>query len=62
VSHISGHDLERYHLGVVKEESELAPLEEHILACDDCARRADEAAHYVDVMRAGIMIGDFDLD
>lgn len=30
--HISQHDLKRYHLGMVVEESELAPLEEHILA------------------------------
>jgi hypothetical protein len=50
--HISQHDLERYHLGMVGEESELAPLEEHILACYHCARRAEEIADYVDAMRA----------
>jgi len=29
--HISDHDLERYHLGMVKDEAELAALEEHYL-------------------------------
>jgi hypothetical protein len=50
--HLSQHDLERYHLGMVKDESELAPLEEHILSCYHCARRAEEIADYVDAMRA----------
>jgi len=50
--HVSQHDLERYHLGMVKDEAELAPLEEHILACAHCARRAEEIAQYVDAMRA----------
>jgi len=34
--HISEHDLERYHLGMVADESELANLEEHLLACSEC--------------------------
>ena len=33
---------------MVKDETELAPLEEHILACEWCADRADEAQDYVD--------------
>jgi anti-sigma factor RsiW len=59
--HISDHDLERYHLGMIT-EPELAPLEEHILACPECAGRAEEAAAYVDSIRAGIVKGHFDLD
>ena len=51
-THISQHDLERYHLGMVKDEGELAPLEEHILSCHHCAGRAEEIADYVDAMRA----------
>jgi len=51
-THISDHNLERYYLGMVKDEAELAPLEEHILACASCAERADEAQDYVDAMRA----------
>ena len=31
MKHISDCDLERYHLGMVKDEAELAPLEEHLL-------------------------------
>lgn len=50
--HLSQHELERYHLGMVKDEAELAPLEEHILSCAHCARRAEEIADYVDAIRA----------
>ena len=38
--HITDHDLERYHLGMVTEEAELAALEEHLLACPACVERA----------------------
>jgi hypothetical protein len=50
--HLSRHDLERYRLGMVKDEAELVPLEEHILSCAQGARRAEQAAVYVDAMRA----------
>ena len=50
--HLSQHDLERYLLGMLKDEAELAPLEEHLLACAHCARRAEDSADYVDAMRA----------
>jgi len=50
--HLSQHDLERYHLGMVVEEADLAPLEEHILSCAHCAGRAEEIGQYVDAMRA----------
>ena len=60
--HISDHDLERYHLGMIVDESELATLEEHYLRCPECAERAGESADYVDSIRAGIMVGDFDLE
>jgi hypothetical protein len=61
-NHISDHDLERYHLGMVKREAELAALEEHCLGCPECAERARAAADYVDGIRAGIVEGNFDLD
>ena len=54
--HISDHDLERYYLGMVTDEAELAILEEHILACASCAERADEAQDYVDAMRAAAIV------
>jgi hypothetical protein len=58
--HISDTDLERYHLGMVTGE-ELDAFEEHIIGCPSCADRATEAADYVDGVRAGIILGDFDL-
>jgi hypothetical protein len=50
--HICDHDLERYHLGMVKDEAELAALEEHLLWCCACVDRAEAAAQYVDAVRA----------
>jgi hypothetical protein len=44
MNHISDHDLERYHLGMVRDEAELAPLEEHLLSCPICVERAAESA------------------
>jgi hypothetical protein len=61
MEHISDHDLERYHLGMIQEEAELEPFEEHLLACAECARRAEESAEYVDTIRAAIILGNFDL-
>jgi hypothetical protein len=62
MEHISDHDLERYHLGMVVDETELAPIEEHILSCPTCAQRAEQAAQYVDAIRAAIIAGNFDSD
>jgi hypothetical protein len=53
--HISDHDLDRYYLGMVTAEEELAPLEEHILACPSCAGRAEALPHYVDAMRVALL-------
>ena len=53
--HISDHDLERYYLGMVMLEAELAPLEEHILACTFCAERAEVTQNYVDAIRAAVL-------
>jgi len=52
--HIEDHDMERYYLGMVTEEEELAPLEEHILGCSLCAERADETQDYVDAIRIAL--------
>ena len=54
--HLSDHDLERYTLGMVKDDSELAPVQEHILACGWCAERADEVQNYMDAMRVGAIL------
>jgi hypothetical protein len=58
--HLSDHDLERYHLGMVTDKEELAPLEEHLLICPACVVRAEAAADYVDALRGGAIAGDFD--
>jgi hypothetical protein len=54
-NHITDHDLERYYLGLVRDESELAALEEHILACGSCPARADAVQDYVDAMRGAAL-------
>ena len=54
MEHLSDHDLERYHLGMIHEEAELAPFEEHLLACGDCATRAAQVADYADAIRAAV--------
>jgi hypothetical protein len=53
--HISDDDLERYYLGMATDESDLAPLEEHLLACSSCAERTEEA------IRAAIIEDGYDL-
>ena len=60
--HISDEDLESFYLGKVTDESELAPLEEHILACPSCVERAEEAQDRVDAIRKAIIEGGFDLE
>jgi hypothetical protein len=60
--HISDHDLERYHLGMVKREREVARIEEHYLGCPLCAERAQAAADYVDTFRAVIIEENYDLE
>ena len=61
MGHISDDDLERFHLGKITDDAELAIIEEHLLWCSRCIDAAEEAAHYVDTIRAGIIVGNFDL-
>jgi hypothetical protein len=60
--HISDRVLERYHLGMVRRERELARIEEHYLGCPRYADRAERAADCVDMLRAAIIEGNFDLE
>jgi hypothetical protein len=46
---------------MVKDEAELATLEEHLICCNACVDRAEAAAQYVDRLRAAIIKGDFDI-
>jgi hypothetical protein len=59
MEHICDHDLERYHLGMVKDEAELAAIEEHLLWCHSCVDRAEESADYVDTDPDGNHLGKF---
>jgi len=49
--HISDEDLERYCLGMVTDEAELAPLEEHLLGCHFCIDRAQGMQKQIKVIR-----------
>jgi len=62
MDHLDDHDLECYYLGMIVDEAELVSVNEHLLACAGCAERAEEAASYVDAIRAAIILGDFDLN
>jgi anti-sigma factor RsiW len=44
--------LERYYLGLVKDEAELASREERLLACPACVEHAESTQDYVDALRA----------
>ena len=59
--HLSDHDLERYYLGMVQRDFELAIIEEHLLTCSECIDRAEETAEGVDTIRSAIISGAFDL-
>jgi hypothetical protein len=50
--HISDDNLERLTVDTVKDEAELGTLEEHLLACGECARRLEETREYIRTMKA----------
>jgi hypothetical protein len=52
--HISNGDLERYAIGRVKAEGELASLERHLLVCGWCIDRAERTDGYVEATRAAL--------
>jgi hypothetical protein len=54
-THISTHDAERYYLGMVTAEEELAPLEEHLLWCHACLDLMQETQDCVDAMRVAML-------
>ena len=54
-THISVHDAERYYLGMVTTDEELAALEEHLLWCHGCLGLVQEMEDYVDTIRVGLL-------
>ena len=55
MEHISDHDLERYYLGVITDEAELPPLEEHLLSCHRCLDRIELVEAGVDMIRVALL-------
>jgi hypothetical protein len=55
--HISEHDMELYYLGMINDECELAPLEEHLLGCEACVKRAEASDDYVDAIHVAALCG-----
>jgi hypothetical protein len=62
MTHISDDSLERYCLGRIKDEAELAPLEAHLLACPECVERAEQEQELVDWIRAALRAEGRSLD
>jgi hypothetical protein len=56
MSHIPDEDLERYSLGLIKNESELAPVEEHLLVCIECVVRAEESDRFVRLTKTALRL------
>ena len=54
-NHISVHDAERYYLGMITDEDELAWLEGHYLWCQPCLGIIVEAGHYVDATQVALL-------
>ena len=52
--HISDDDLERYAMGAVKDEGELAALEVHLLPCGWCIERAENTEGHIETMRVAL--------
>lgn len=54
-THVSTRDAERYYLGMVTEDEELAALEEHLLWCHDCLDLVLGTENCVDTIRVGLL-------
>jgi len=55
-SHLSDDDLERYAMGAVKDEGELAALEGHLLVCGQCIQRAEREQENIKTIRAALEV------
>lgn len=53
--HISDDDLERYWLGTVTNQDELAAINDHLLLCSACMERAEEIRDFVILIRKAII-------
>ena len=56
MAHISDHDLERYYLGMVADDSpQIVQIEEHLLWCRECQDRNAQAEQFVDHLRVALL-------
>ena len=53
-THISDNSLERYLLGHIPDEVELARVEEHVIACVACQKRAEAMGDYITAMKGAL--------
>ena len=60
--HISAEDLERYYLGMVRVEADLARIEEHLLWCHKCLDRMEHTERYIDAVRNAAFRAEFDIE
>ena len=52
--HISDHDLERLVLGMVKDESELESLEQHLLVRAECIEQAEQTRQRIGTVKVAL--------
>jgi hypothetical protein len=60
-THISTKDLERYLLNRLQ-EPELGWVEEHLLWCQECQNGANGVQRFIDLVRAGLIRGGFEVE
>ena len=58
--HLTTDELEAYYLGKVVSEIDLARIEEHLLWCHQCLDRIEAVERFIDMVRAGAVMGGFD--
>lgn len=52
--HLTADELELYSLGMVKDNGQLARLEEHLLVCEYCVDRATQMDDWVTAMKSAL--------
>lgn len=56
--HLSDDDLERYLMGQIPDDAELAQVEEHVIACVACQKRAEAMGDYITAMKEALKVAN----
>lgn len=56
LKHVQDEDLERYCLGTITEEAEIAPIEEHLMVCSECIDRAQAQDAYIRAVKGALKV------